>query len=215
MSSEYRKAGNQLKCCIVLLMLSLWAFADLFNSACEASESEQAQQTGEIIVNMMYDGHWVMGGSLTLYQLNQAGERALMCSVNTNGTVIFSGLEAGIYLVVQEEAAEGYKKIKPFQVTLPLKENGAYVYTINAAPKIAPDDDSEKPVLPPSNDDSEESLSPPYADDDADVIGGDANMIGRLPQTGQLYWPVPVLALLGLGFMTLGLIFYFKKRVAN
>lgn len=203
MSSEYRKAGNQLKCCIVLLMLSLWAFADLFNSACEASESEQAQQTGEIIVNMMYDGYWVMGGSLTLYQLDQAGERALMCSVNTNGTVIFSGLEAGIYLVVQEEAAEGYKKIKPFQVTIPLKVNGAYVYTINAAPKIALDDDSE------------ESLSPPYADDDADVIGGDANMIGRLPQTGQLYWPVPVLALLGLGFMTLGLIFYFKKRVVN
>lgn len=34
----------------------------------------------------------------------------------------------------------------------------------------------------------------------------------NLPQTGQLWWPVPVLALLGIAFVAVGAVVYYKKR---
>lgn len=52
----------------------------------------------------------------------------------------FSGLSTGLYLVVQTQAVEGYLKVSPFLVSLPMY-NAAdcdWLYTIDASPKVQP-----------------------------------------------------------------------------
>lgn len=57
-------------------------------------------------------------------------------SVNDSGKVEFDNLELGLYLIVQEEATQGYYKIKPFLVSVPLEENNEFIYDVNATPKM-------------------------------------------------------------------------------
>ena len=83
--------------------------------------------------------------------------------------------EPGLFLVVQREACTGYRAILPFLVTFP--------QVVDASPKVQP----PQPVPTP------EPAPPPTPDDPT------------LPQTGQLNWPVPVLAASGLTVFALGL----------
>jgi hypothetical protein len=46
-----------------------------------------------------------------------------------------------------------------------------------------------------------ETTEPPYASG------------GRLPQSGQLLWPIPVLAIVGIGFIVLG--FSLRKKASE
>ena len=57
---------------------------------------------------------------------------------DTNGFATFSGLSAGLYLVAQTEAVEGYLTVAPFLVSLPMysAESGSWRYSIEAAPKV-------------------------------------------------------------------------------
>ena len=109
--------------------------------------------------------------------------------IDKNGTATFSNLEFGLYLVVQKTAASGYGKTSPFLVSVPYLYKDEYKYNVISQPKT--DLEREvKPTTPPSS-------------------GGGG---GKLPQTGQLWWPVPVLVCMGLGCIAVGLI---RRREAG
>lgn len=91
--------------------------------------------------------------------------------------------KAGLYLVMQEKGCSGYENINTFAIGLPSYEEGAYSYDVDASPKM-----EELVPLPDSGEDL--STAP----------GGNS----KLPQTGQLNWPVPVLAAMGLLFFSAG-----------
>ena len=113
-------------------------------------------------------------------------------TVDSDGKVEFKDLKAGLYLIVQEAAASGYTKVSPFLVSVPLKDDGEWIYDVDASPKMErirkdhPDKDTKEKDNPKKDQ--------------------------KLPQTGQLYWPVPVLAGLGLTLFTVGWILRFGKR---
>lgn len=100
------------------------------------------------------------------------------------GKVCFANLEPGLYLVWQrsEDASEGYDAISPFLISVPKLQNGVYTLHVEAEPKVPfvtePPPPPEEPPTPPPN----------------------------LPQTGQLNWPVPVMASSGAILLIIGLI---------
>ena len=104
-----------------------------------------------------------------------------------DGKATFAGLPTGLYLIIQEKAAKGFSKLDPFLVSVPYMEDGQYLYDVTAAIK------SELEREP-------ESTPPPSTKPDGP----------KLPQTGQLNWPVPVLAVSGLAMFTLG--FLLRKK---
>lgn len=59
-------------------------------------------------------------------------------TIDSNGTARFADVEPGLYLLVQEQAAEGYYIVDPFLVSIPLLENGSYIYDVDASPKMEP-----------------------------------------------------------------------------
>ena len=110
-------------------------------------------------------------------------------TVGKDGNATFSDLTFGLYLVVQKTAASGYGKTAPFLVSVPYFYADEYQYDVTSQPKT--DLEREvKPTAPPSS-------------------GGGG---GKLPQTGQLWWPVPVLACAGLGCIAVGLL---RRREAK
>lgn len=114
-----------------------------------------------------------MTQSVTAYaEANQL--RPMSTVLVQNKTCRFSGLKAGLYLVIGHDAVvDGTTYVsKPFLICLPDRDdNDLWVYDAVAQPK------SGAPIPPPG------PTPPP------------------LPQTGQLWWPVPVL--LGCGVISL------------
>ncbi len=108
--------------------------------------------------------------------------------IGSDGSVTFDSLPLGLYLVVQHKAAPGYAKLAPFLVSLPYMDDGEYKYELAARPK--PDLEQEpEPTDPPPTKPTDPSL----------------------PQTGQLWWPVPVLAVAGMAFFTVGWVLFVNK----
>lgn len=118
-----------------------------------------------------------------------------------NGKLKYNNLSTGIYLIIQTEASDGYKKVSPFIVTVPLKMQGEWVYNVDASPKVdavttIQDDEyvhSKKPTT--SNSSSSDSSSSSNASKETG---------NRLPKTGQLNWPIPVLCISGIVLFSLG-----------
>ncbi len=106
--------------------------------------------------------------------------------IGTDGSVRFDNLTIGLYLMVQYKAAPGYAKLAPFLVSLPYLEDGVYKYDLTALPKTALEQE-EEPMNPPATEPSPEPSPEP-----------------SLPQTGQLWWPVPILAVMGMAFFAMG-----------
>ncbi len=100
-------------------------------------------------------------------------------TVDKNGSVVFSDLEIGLYLIIQEKASPGYKKVNPFLVSVPYNDDGHYIYDVDTAPKNLPGPE-KVPTKPTEPTDS------------------------KLPQTGQTNWPIPVLAVVGMLLITAG-----------
>lgn len=111
-------------------------------------------------------------------------------TVDRDGNATFSDLTFGLYLVVQKTAASGYRKIAPFLVSVPYLYRDEYQYEVTSQPKTDLEQEV-KPTAPPSS-------------------GGGGGK--KLPQTGQLWWPVPVLACAGLGCIAVGLL---RRREAR
>lgn len=102
------------------------------------------------------------------------------------GKAAFCELEPGLYVVSQNpgEQTPGFAAIDPFLISVPQWQNNAYVYDLTAAPKVP---------LKPAPTEPSQPTEPTHPTDTP-----------RLPQTGQLNWPVPVMAALGLMFFCLG-----------
>lgn len=105
-----------------------------------------------------------------------------------DGRLTFSALTPGLYLVVVNpfSAASGTYSAAPFLAALPEADpaGNAWMYSVSVSPKI-----EYKPTPTPA---PTVQPYPPYP------------IYDRLPQTGQLRWPVPVLAVTGLALAALG-----------
>ena len=150
------------------------------------------------------------------------------------GTAEFGDLEVGLYLVVQTTAAENYNVINPFLVSVPIQENGSYVYDVDALPKVGtaakktpePPDTPDTPDTPdkPEEENPNTPAAPGPDNPDGWVLGANGEKIYRnpeapspdnpnghvmgapgLPQTGQLNWPIPVLAVTGVVLVAAGI----------
>ena len=104
---------------------------------------------------------------------------------NDSGTVVFQNLLPGLYLVTQDEETHGYSKINAFLVSIPYIEDGVYLYDVTAKTKTALEKELPETTQPQDKDE-------------------------ELPLTGQLNWPVPVLAVSGLVVFMLG--WYLRKK---
>lgn len=125
------------------------------------------------------------------------------------GTAEFGDLEVGLYLVVQTTAAENYNVINPFLVSVPIQENGSYVYDVDALPKVGTA--AKKTPEPPDKPDGwvlgahgEKIYLNPEAPSPDNPNGYVMGAHG-LPQTGQLNWPIPVLAVTGVVLVAAGI----------
>lgn len=65
--------------------------------------------------------------------LADRAENGITEEIDPEGAVAFTGLEAGLYLVVQTQASAGFLPIKPFLVRLPWMEEQWY---LEASPKL-------------------------------------------------------------------------------
>lgn len=108
--------------------------------------------------------------------------------IGDDGTVTFDDLEVGLYLVAQYQAAPGCETMAPFLVSLPYLVNGEYCYELDATPKTELEQTPEP--LPPLPD-------------------------PELPETGQLRWPIPLLASSGLLLILIGMALCRKSRQDN
>lgn len=111
-------------------------------------------------------------------------------TIGTDGTAGFSGLEEGVYLVVQTKTAKGYEMFSPFLVSLPMMEDGQWKYQVEAMPKIevSVSGKAETPLKRPVS-----TPKPAFSGNNL-----------RLPQTGQLIWPIPVMAIAGMLLFAVG-----------
>ncbi len=112
-------------------------------------------------------------------------EEMKLTVANKDGTVKFSGRTPGLYLILQDTDIDGFYKMNPFLVSLPYLKDGKYEYDVDANVKHAL---GEGP--PPTTQPLPE----------------------KLPQTGQLNWPVPLLAAAGLALVTLGIFLCKDKK---
>ncbi len=200
----------------VVFCLSATAFAAADGASVDFS------QTGSVTVTLTDgDGNAVSGGRITIYQVAalylEDGDMAYVptdafqsctaqldvtdtslaaalvqyvqdngiggtsAAVDTAGTVRFSGLELGLYLLVQTTASGNYETINPFVVTVPMDSDGAWDYTVDASPKVG-------------------TVTTQTTEINTSTTSSDSD----LPQTGQLNWPVPVLAVSGLALFAAG-----------
>lgn len=210
---------------LISALLALLLLLCLPLSAAAAHPVPDLTRKGSITITMKYKGKPVSGGTLALYRVGdvheddgnysfvpvkglealdysdiqspdlakaaaKAVEEKKIAAVKTvtigsSGTAEFSDLALGLYLVAQKTAASGYKMTASFLVSVPYLEDGAYVYNVKADPKT----------------DLEREVKPTPTEKPSTPSGG-----GKLPQTGQLWWPVPVLICMGLGCIAVGLI---------
>ena len=224
-----RKCLRSLLALLLLLCLPL-------SAAAHPVPDEQKDGQCSITVTMTYRGKALKGGTLALYKVGDVAEEdgnysfvpveairgdlaqfgdiqspdlagklskledkltpvtALPQKVGEDGKVTFLNLPFGLYLVVQKTTPAGYGKTEPFLVSLPYLYEGEYLYDVASEPKT--DLEREVPTKPTSP-----------ATNPTTSPGGK-----KLPQTGQLWWPVPVLACCGLGCIVVGLI---RKRRAG
>lgn len=104
-----------------------------------------------------------------------------------NGIAKFTGIPRGLYLIHQETAAEGYNKLASFLVTLPYK--GSMEVSVRTKTEL------EREAEPVTG-----SSRPPSSGNQ------------KLPQTGQLTWPIPWMAAAGMLLFAFGWWLFFGRR---
>lgn len=130
-------------------------------------------------------------------------------TVDSEGCATFSQLELGLYLVVQTKASAGYQPVNSFLVSLPMAENGQWLYDVDASPKVgACTPEPETPPVPPVPPVTPDVPVEPTPQDTPDVPvtpqgPGSTEVTSppettHLPKTGQLNWPVPMMAVCGM-----------------
>jgi hypothetical protein len=161
--------------------------------------------------------------------------------VDDQGTVTFSDLEQGVYLVMQEDAFQNSGDILPFLVAIPQEVDGEMRYHVDASPKVtlqswtdpgtdevptaspevsptvspevSPTVSPEVSVTPETSPGVSDQVAPvvspaasarPTVSPGAAVSPSPGETGATLPQTGQLNWPIPLMALIGLLLLLMG-----------
>ena len=164
----------------------------------------------------------------------QNGVAGTQVTILDDGEVKLENLNVGLYLVVQDKAASGFRPISPFLVSVPqyvaevknedgtVIEDDKYVYDVNAVPKMGTL--SKIPTPPPedpgdpgdhSTTDTPDPVTPvtPAVPVATPILPLTPSMDpSLLPQTGQLNWPVPVLTVAGLGLFLAGWLLRFGRQ---
>lgn len=135
-----------------------------------------------------------LAAELEIYVQNHKIE-GKAAEVDEKGQAVWPELESGLYLVLHTDPAEGCDPVNAFLITVPRYVDGAYLYQVEAAPKAGT---AKTSAQKPSDSDSVPVKS------SARALAG-----GRLPQTGQLWWPVPALAFAGILFVMAG---WYRRR---
>lgn len=122
------------------------------------------------------------------YEDNQNGFRFEVYKTEiTDGIGAFPDVPLGMYLIYQQTPAPGFYKLPAFLVTVPYdgEWNVAIVSKTELEKETEP---TEKPTAPTTPDDP------------------------KLPQTGQLTWPIPWLAVTGTALFALGWWLCFRRK---
>ena len=219
----------------ILCAIAVVAMLCTMGMTAYAHEVPDMTKNGSIHITMQLDGEAVPGGTLTLYRagmideddgnysfvpeeefwewgdsfgdgnsfgegdsarlaeslaeyVREQGMTGTTREIGADGAVLFADLEPGRYLLVQDVAAEGYNKAAPFLVSVPMTENGSYLYDVDASPKV------ELTKAPAEPEQPETPTGP------------------KLPQTGQLNWPIPLLVVAGLCLLSAGWLLRFGKQ---
>ena len=128
-----------------------------------------------------------------------------------NGKLTFSKLKPGLYLIVQEASISNYNDMNSFLISVPTWNNktSSYEYDRTAVVKNditretqptteeVPPDEEEVPEEEDESTDNEDDYSSDSDDDSS-------SSRETLPQTGQLWWPLPLLLCAGLILMLVG-----------
>lgn len=202
---------------ILTLLLAVFLLCNLSIPAYAAHQVPDLSRNGSLTFVMELDGIQLDGGTLNLYQVGQIqendgnysfrlidalqGRQLLPEEVNdpalaqdlltqtrpmnltkisapiSKGKAAFENLPVGLYLVWQgkADATEGYGAIQPFLISVPRFHNGEYQLDFVANPKVPLVTAPTEPTTPPPTTPPDESL----------------------PQTGQLNWPIPMMAVSG------------------
>lgn len=133
----------------------------------------------------------LLPGTLKAFYINNKDNYTFYAQTQSvkDGKATFSGLSTGLYLIVQDKAAEGFSSMDPFLVGVPYMEDGVYQYQVTALLK------TELQREPAPTKPSQEKPTDP-----------------KLPQTGQMNWPVPLLAVAGLTLFVIGWVLCFGKK---
>lgn len=136
--------------------------------------------------------------------------------IDANGAAVYTDVTPGLYLVMQDQAAKGYETIVPFLVSVPVLENDVWVYDVDATPKMEPvkkaketESESEKETETEKETESETDKTPGGGKTPGGSKGGTGT---KLPQTGQMKWPIPILAVSGTGIFAAGWAMCLGKR---
>lgn len=107
-----------------------------------------------------------------------------------DGVASFTDLDTGLYLIIQETASTGYSVLSPFLVSVPYWDGDQYQYKVDAKVK------TELEKEPPETTSSSSSTKPHQ----------------KLPQTGQLSWPIPWMTVSGMALFAVGWWLCFGSR---
>ncbi len=159
-------------------------------------------QSGEVLVDMP---DAALAATLSAYA-EEEKLIGLVEAVDENGRVAFDDLTLGLYLMVQSVPSTGYAAFSPFFVTVPLLQDGMYVYEVDASPKME--------LMVPLNPEPSPTPTPTPTPGPTSTPGPTVTPTPTpvptmtpppvIPQTGQLNWPIPVMIICGLLFFSLG-----------
>ena len=126
---------------------------------------------------------------------------------DADGQLTWKNLAPGLYMVVRVQAAPENETTlaDPFLVSVPLLEDGVLYSTVTTTPKFAVEEETGTPPEPTP-------LQPAATPEPVIPQGMDVPAASRLPQTGQLDWPIPILLVAGAGLLMLGLALRHKQE---
>lgn len=187
--------------------------------------TEDFKASGENLENIQTEG---LAAKLQAYAENQK-LTGLTRTVSGDGTIAFDNLKLGLYLLVQNQAADGYLEAAPFLVSVPMLEDGVYIYEVIANTKVELEKIPETPpqteppqTKPPQTEPSETEppaseppeSSPPESETTETEMPKNP-VTPQLPQTGQLNWPIPIMVVIGLILFMSGWLLYRGGKKGN
>lgn len=207
----------------IVLAIALTAVLGLSANAWELPDLEK---TGSVTVHMRMGDTAIVGGSLTLYRVGDIYEKDGAFLFKTSGSFENSGVSLDEVLSPEPAIAlSGYaaKNSTPEVETLQIGSNGSVTFSdLEAALYLVVQKDAAKgysaitPFL----------ISMPFCDGDKYIYDVDASPKVQiipdldddkpnLPQTGQIKWPIPILAVTGCFLFAVGLYVSFGGKKKN